>query len=141
MARPSYIKNPTVEGKPNDPVMDREKYRGFMGKAVKVHIYNSDGVHDHADPWVSLSLGDLPTVWVARGIDWIIPLEYLSVLQDTAVQTVEHRALRRPKEDGNIFEETPKVLNRFQFQVLGEVPWEEYEAFRSKLRKDVFNAV
>lgn len=134
MARHSYVKEPTVE---SPKTINRDDKRGFMGKAVKIHIYPSDGVHDHADPWVALSLGDLPTVWVARGIDWIIPYEYLSVLQDTAVHTVEHRLLRQPKQDGNIFEEVPKVISRFQFQVLGEVPWEEYEAFRSKLRKDV----
>lgn len=133
MTRHNYIKEPTVESPQGE---HPENLRGFSGKAVKVYIYPSDGVHDHADPWVPLSLGDLPTVWVARGIDWIIPIEYVSVLQDTAVQTIEHRLLRQPKQDGNIFEEIPKVVNRFQFQLKGEVPWSEYEEFRTRLRRD-----
>lgn len=134
MARPNYIKEPTVESTKHD---NRGDTRGFIGKAVKIKIYESDGVHDHADPWVPLCLGDLPTVWVARGIEWIVPVEYLSVLHDTSVVTFEHKALRQPDADGNIWKEVPKVINRFQFQVLGEVPWEEYEAFRMKTRKDV----
>jgi hypothetical protein len=94
-------------------------------------------MHDNASPWVPLSLGDLPTVWVHRGIDWIIPTEYLGVLQDTAVNTFEHRPLRVPGPDGNFFQEVPKIINRFQFRVLGEVPWEEYEAFRATRRNEV----
>ena len=97
-------------------------------------------MHDKASPWIPLSLGDLPTVWVHRGIDWIIPEEYLGVLQDTAVQTFEHELLRMPDASGNFFREVPKILNRFQFRVLGEVPWEEYEEWRAKLRKDVLPA-
>lgn len=135
MARHNYVKEPTVESPQG--VLNRDQNRGFGGKAVKVYIYPSDGMHDHPDPWVPLSLGDLPTVWVARGIEWIIPEEYLSVLQDTAVETFEHKLLRSPGPDGNIFEQVPKTLNRFQFQVRGEATWDEYEAFRAKLRKDV----
>ena len=138
MARHNYVKEPTIESPVGvDPSTAQVTYRGFQGKAVKVHIYNQDGIHDNVNPWVSLSLGDLPTVWILRGVDWIIPEEYLSVLRDTAVQTFEHRLLRTPNDRGDWFEEVPKTINRFQFQVLGEVPWEEYEAFRSKLRKDV----
>ena len=138
MARTSYIKEPTIEvDRSEDSGLNRDQYRGFKGKAVKIHVYGSDGMHDKASPWIPLSLGDLPTVWVHRGIDWIIPEEYLGVLQDTAVQTFEHELLRMPDASGNFFREVPKILNRFQFRVLGEVPWSEYEDWRSKLRKDV----
>lgn len=112
-----------------------DRYRGFCGKAVKIKVYDSDGMHDHADKWIPVTLGDLPTVWILRGFEWVVPVEILSVLNDTAVESFEHRLMRQPDKDGNIFETIPKIINRFQFQILGEVPWEEYEAFREKLGK------
>lgn len=135
MARTSYIKEPTIESS-RGPVIADDK-RGFKGKAVKIHVYPHDGMHDNPQTWIPLSLGDLPTVWVLRGVDWIIPEEYLGVLRDTAVETFEHKLRKTPNEAGDFFDSVPKIINRFQFQVLGEVPWEEYEAFRARLRKDV----
>lgn len=107
--------------------------RGFSGKAVKIKLYREDGQHDHSDPWVALSLGDLPTVWVCRGFDWIIPEELLSVLQDTAVPTFEMIARRYPDANGNVYDTREIIKNRFPYQVLGEATWDEYEAFRAKL--------
>lgn len=135
MAKKQTFKAPkvaTVEGENVDHKHD--PYRGFKsGRAVKIRIYQNDGVHDKADPWVCLQLGTLPRVWICRGFDWIIPEDLLPVLQDTAVETFEHVPLRQPDKDGNVWEHREIVKNRFPFQILGPATWEEYEAFREKL--------
>lgn len=128
-----------LEPDPEDEFFNRE-YRGFgkkgeKPKAVKINIFDVPG----EGKWVSLQLGEKPKVHVLRGVDWIIPAEYMSVLNDSVVQTFEHIPLQMPDpETGNVFRTVPITRVRFPYQFLGEVPWDEYEDFRKKLAQDGF---
>lgn len=135
------LRNP-VEDEPEpdkyDPDNDEfinQQYRNFgkkgeIPKAVKVTVLEIPG----ESRWIPLKLGDKPKIHVIRGIPWILPFEYLSVLDDMVVDTFEHIPLMVPDpKTGNVFERQEIRKMRAPYQIHGEVPWEEYEEWRAKL--------
>lgn len=118
----------------DDPFINRD-YRNFgiageKPKAVKLTVMEMP----NESKWISLKLGDKPRVHLVRGIPWIIPKEYLSVLDDMVVDSFEHVARMTPDPiTGNVFDRNEFRRSRAPYQVHSEVPWEEYEAFKDKL--------
>ena len=135
----SKLKSPepahVEDTKHEDPFVNKA-FRNFgtaeedAPKAVKITIMEMP----NESKWVSLKLGDKPRVHVVRGIPWIIPKEYLSILDDAVVESFEHIARMTPDPiTGNVFDRTDFKRSRCPYQVHGEVPWYEYEAFKDKL--------
>lgn len=123
----------TKEEKPEEipASLKRAHQRGFSGKCAKIRILEVPG----QDRLVQITLGDLPVFNVVRNKDWIIPVEYLGVLNDTAVETKEPVLMMYPDPaTGNPFVYVPTVKNLFPYQHLGEATWDEYEKFSEDLR-------
>lgn len=127
--------DPLESTKHDDPFVNRA-FRNFgtseedEPKAVKITIMEMP----NESKWVSLKLGEKPRVHVVRGIPWIIPKEYLSILDDAVVESFEHIARMTPDPiTGNVFDRTEFRRMRCPYVVHGEVPWHEYEAFKDKL--------
>lgn len=99
-------------------------------KAVKITIMEMP----NESKWVSLKLGDKPRVHVVRGIPWIIPKEYLSILDDAVIESFEHIPRMTPDPvTGNVFDKSEFRRMRCPYTNHGDVPWHEYEAFIKKL--------
>lgn len=131
------LKSPEPQPEPekhDDPFVNRS-FRNFgtadeEPKAVKITVMEMP----NESKWVSLKLGDKPRVHLVRGIPWIIPKEYLSVLDDAVVESFEHVARMTPDPiTGNVFDKNEFRRQRCPYQLHGEVPWSEYEAFKEKL--------
>ncbi len=120
------LKNGEVETN-LDEEQKRIKYHGFSGNCRKIFIYKQSGESD----LVQATLGDLPTVNIIRGFEWIVPEEICSILDDATVETFEHEIMRQPDASGNVFKVIPVVKNRFQYRDMGPATWEEYEAFKA----------
>lgn len=120
-----------------DPNINKE-FRNFgkvgeKPRAVKITVLEVQG----ESRWVSLQCGVKPKVNLLRGIPWIVPMEYLSVLDDASADTFIHIPLMQPDpKTGNTFERQDTRIVRCPYTLHGEVPWEEYEAFRAKLNQD-----
>lgn len=130
---PATAEGPVVEHP--DPFVNKN-FRKFglesedEPKAVKITIMEMP----NESRWVSMKLGDKPRVHVIRGIPWIIPKEYLSILDDAVVESFEHIPRMTPDPiTGNVFDKSEFRRMRCPYTVHGEVPWHEYEAFREKL--------
>lgn len=124
------------ESKP-DPFLNKE-FRNFgkageKPRAAKITVMDVPG----ESKWLSLKLGDKPRVTIIRGLPWIVPFEYLSVLDDMVSDTFVHVPLMVPDgRTGNVYETQEVRIVRAPYTMHGEVPWEEYEAFRKKLNQE-----
>lgn len=95
----------------------------FSGVAHKIKIMKVPGEL----PYWDLQLGDLPKLRVHCGVEAIIPVEYLSVLDATIVDTFRDVPLSFPDpETGNIFRRVPHSHQRSPYQDYGEVSWDEW---------------
>lgn len=96
----------------------------FVGRAHKIKIMPVPGEL----PYWDLTLGDLPKIRVWCNKEAIVPIEYLSVLDDTVVDSFRDVALAFPDpETGNVFKRVPHSHQRSPYQDYGEVPWSEWE--------------
>ncbi len=102
--------------------------RGLMngllsGKAHKIKIMQVSGEL----PYWDLQLGDLPKIRVHCGVEAILPVEYLSILDSTVVDSFRDVALSFPDpETGNVFKRVPNTHHRSPYQDYGEVPWDQW---------------
>jgi hypothetical protein len=98
------------------------------GKCYKIKII-ANGKELRFPNRVPLKLGDLPRIRITANQVVIVPEEYVSVLRDTTVDVPKAKNYREGEE---LEYET---LVRIPFQILGEVTWDEWLAFRDAQAK------
>lgn len=117
---------------PKKSDLDRELHSrgGWPTKrAVKLKIYQDPEQGYTAGPF---KLGDAYPIWIRRGVEVIVPYDVISILDDCVVDM--------PKCDMSVL--PPRYYTeketRFQYAVIAEVPWEEYEKYRAEEAKKPF---
>lgn len=98
------------------------------GKCQKIKIIANGDQLDFPRR-LSLKLGDLPRIKVLANREIILPVEYISILKDTQTEILVSRVY----SEGDVERFETKV--RIPYQFIGEVTWEEYQAFRAEENK------
>ena len=125
-------KNSTNKLKPTQAVAEggtrrKEFYNEWpTKKAIKIKIHKNLEEGDETI-W---QLGDSPILRIRRGVDVIVPWDVKSLLDDAVVEVP--RCHMVPGQPIQYF--TEKVT-RFEYSFFGELPWEDYIAFREAEKK------
>jgi len=100
-------------------------HRGWTsGRAFKCVIHGNPNEMGQEVPF---QLGDSTKITVLRGKEVVLPWEVKSILDDTIVDM--------PKtewKNGKPVRQYTEKFTRYPYVFMGEVPWEEYEAFRAE---------
>jgi len=99
-------------------------HRGWeSGRAFKCIVHGNTTEMGQEIPF---QLGDSTKITILRGKEVILPWEIKSILDDTIVDM--------PKtewKNGRPVRQYTEKFTRYPYVFMGEVPWEEYEAFRA----------
>jgi hypothetical protein len=98
----------------------------YSGKAVKIKIFAAEGEGEEC----VFKLGDSPFLRVRRGVEVIVPLEIISLLDDTVVDIPRTKWV-----NGKPIGEYIERVTRFPYTNLGEVPWSHYTTFRDQEKR------
>lgn len=103
------------------------------GRAFKIQIHKNsvDGSESGATEAGPFRLGLLPEMTIRRGVQVIVPMEILGVIQDCEVKMPK----QSPLVSGGFSKIYEESYTRFPFTNYGEVSWNEFEDFILAERK------